>query len=295
MGKRPVIGVTMQHLGVTITPRLNGEPEKTMTQRPVIGVTTQTLHSIDGIPAGLPQSVVMNQRYYVAITLIGAAPILIPLLDDEPEALRGAYDVCDGILIPGGVDVDPGYFGEEPHHKLGRIDPSRDRTEMQLARWAVEDRKPILGLCRGLQVINVAAGGTLWQDLASQDGAFQKHDYFPTAGFERDHLAHEVDVVTTTKLGKFLESPRVPVNSMHHQGIKVLGNGLVASAVAPDGLIEGVEGETDAFLIGVQWHPEVFEMADPHIRHLFGGFIRASVAWAQKHGTARTVVHATQG
>ena len=122
MGKRPVIGVTMQHLGVTITPRLNGEPEKTMTQRPVIGVTTQTLHSIDGIPAGLPQSVVMNQRYYVAITLIGAAPILIPLLDDEPEALRGAYDVCDGILIPGGGAGAPRYLGDEPPPQHGRLE-----------------------------------------------------------------------------------------------------------------------------------------------------------------------------
>jgi hypothetical protein len=87
-------------LHVTVSDRHLDQPEKSMSQRPVIGVTTQTLHSIDGIPAGLPQSVVMNQRYYVAVTLIGAAPILIPLLDDEPEALRGAYDVCDGILIP---------------------------------------------------------------------------------------------------------------------------------------------------------------------------------------------------
>ncbi len=263
--------------------------------RPVIGLTTQTLHSIDGIPPALPASWVMNQRYFLAATMVGAVPWMIPLLDDDLMTLREIYERLDGILIPGGVDINPAEYGEAVRPECGNLDPARDRVELQLTRWAMEDGKPVLGLCRGLQVINVAAGGTLWQDLASQDGAFQKHDYFPTAGFERDHLAHEVDVVTTTKLSKFLESPRVPVNSMHHQGIKVLGNGLVASAVAPDGLIEGVEGETDAFLIGVQWHPEVFEMADPHIRHLFGGFIRASVAWAQKHGTARTVVHATQG
>ena len=283
MGKRPVIGVTMQHLGVTITPRLNGEPEKTMTQRPVIGVTTQTLHSIDGIPAGLPQSVVMNQRYYVPITLIGAAPILIPLLDDEPEALRGAYDVCDGILIPGGVDVDPGYFGEEPHPKLGRIDPSRDRTEMQLARWAVEDRKPILGLCRGLQVINVALGGSLYQDLEEQYPDAIKHDYFPNYGYERDHLAHDVTLAKGSRLRHLMELEHISVNSMHHQGIKTLAPALMASAVAPDGLIEAAELAGDHFCVGVQWHPEVVELSDPHTRHVFREFVSASGRFGGKH------------
>ena len=120
-------------------------------------MTTQTLQAIDGIPAGLPASVVMNQRYYEAVASAGGAPLLIPLLDDD-DALRAAYEACGGILIPGGVDMDPATYGEAPHEKLGRIDPARDRVELQLTRWAVEDRKPLLGLCRGLQVINVAAG-----------------------------------------------------------------------------------------------------------------------------------------
>ena len=247
-----------------------------MIRRPVIGVTTQTLHSIDGIPAGLPQSVVMNQRYYVAVAMVGAAPILIPLLDDEPEALRGAYDVCDGILIPGGVDVDPTCFGEEPHHKLGRIDTSRDRTEIQLAKWAVEDRKPLLGLCRGLQVINVALGGTLWQDLEEQYPNAIKHDYFPTYGFERDHLAHEVTITKGSRLRSLMELDQIPVNSMHHQGIKTLAPSLSPAAVAPDGLVEAAEIAGDNFCIGVQWHPEVFELTDPHTRHVFREFIEAS-------------------
>lgn len=251
-------------------------------QRPVIGVTTQTLHSIDGIPAGLPQSVVMNQRYYVAITLIGAAPILIPLLDDEPEALRGAYDVCDGILIPGGVDVDPEYFGEQPHAKLGRIDPSRDRTEMQLARWAVEDHKPILGLCRGLQVLNVALGGSLYQDLEEQYPDSIKHDYFPNYGYERDHLAHEVTLAKGSRLRHLMELDRISVNSMHHQGIKTLAPALTASAIAPDGLIEAAEVAGDHFCVGVQWHPEVFELTDPHTRHVFREFVSASARFGGK-------------
>ena len=256
-------------------------------KRPVIGLTTQTLHSIDGIPPALPASWVMNQRYFLAATMVGAVPWMIPLLDDDLGTLREIYERLDGILIPGGVDISPAEYGEAVRPECGNLDPARDRVELQLTRWAMEDGKPVLGLCRGLQVINVATGGSLWQDLASQGTSFQKHDYFPTAGFERDHLAHDVEVVASTKLKRYLESSRVPVNSMHHQGIKQLGNGLVASAIAPDGLIEAVEGADDAFLIGVQWHPEVFEMTDPHVRHLFGGFITASCDWRDAHAGAR--------
>lgn len=258
--------------------------------RPVIGLTTQTLHSIDGIPPALPSSWVMNQRYFLAATMVGAVPWMIPLLDDDLLTLREIYERLDGILIPGGVDISPLEYGEAVQPECGNLDPARDRVELQLTRWAMEEGKPVLGLCRGLQIINVANGGTLWQDLAAQGGVFEKHDYFPTAGYERDHLAHDVDVVENTKLKLYLESPRVGVNSMHHQGIKELGRDLVVSATAPDGLIEAIEGTGDAFLVGVQWHPEVFEMTDPHARHLFGGFIQASLAWRKQHDSASTVV-----
>ena len=243
--------------------------------RPLIGVTTQTLQAIDGIPEGLPQSVVMNQRYYHAAAMAGAAPVLIPLLDDI-EALRAIYERMDGILIPGGVDLDPATFGETPHEKLGRIDPARDRVEIQLAKWAVEDEKPVLGLCRGLQVINVALGGTLYQDLEAEYPNAIKHDYFPNYGFERDYLAHDVALVSGSRLEHALASPNIPVNSMHHQGIKVLASGLAPSATAPDGLIEAVESTDGNFVVGVQWHPEVFECDDPNTEHLFSAFLSAA-------------------
>lgn len=247
-----------------------------MSRRPLIGITTQTLQSIDGIPGGLPQSDVMNQRYYIAIALAGGAPLLIPLLDDEQEALEAAYQSCDGILIPGGVDMDPSHFGEAPHEKLGRTDPARDRVEMQVTRWAVRDRKPLLGLCRGLQVINVALGGSLYQDLEAQYPDAIRHDYFPTHGFDRSHLAHEVELARGSRLRSLMELDRIPVNSMHHQGIRTLAPALTACAVAPDGLIEAVESPDEHFLVGVQWHPEVFEMTDPHTRHVFHAFIEAA-------------------
>jgi putative glutamine amidotransferase len=243
--------------------------------RPTIGVTTQTLQAIDGIPAGLPMSVVMNQRYYEAVASAGGAPVLIPLLEDI-DALRATYDACAGILIPGGVDMDPATYGEPPHEKLGRIDPDRDRVELQLTRWCIEDRKPLLGLCRGLQVINVATGGTLFQDIEAQLAGAIRHDYFPTFGFERAHLSHDVAVLPSSRLRSLVDLDQLPVNSMHHQGVKRLGAGLVACAHAADGLVEGVESANGHWMVGVQWHPEVFEANDPHTRDLFRGFVDAA-------------------
>lgn len=246
--------------------------------RPIIGVTTQSLQAIDGIPPALPQSVVMNQRYYEVVAAAGASPVLIPLLDDE-AALRGAYDICDGILVPGGVDMDPSTYNEPPHEKLGNVDPIRDRVELTLARWAIADHKPLLGLCRGLQVINVAAGGSLYQDLEAEYTGAIKHDYFPTYGFTRDHLAHEVKVVPTSRLRSLVDQGDLPVNSMHHQGVKRVGAGLVPCAHAADGLVEAVESPNGHFLIGVQWHPEVFDARDPHTHGLFRGFVDAAKRW----------------
>ena len=244
-------------------------------KRPTIGVTTQTLQAIDGIPAGLPSSVVMNQRYYEAVASAGGAPVLIPLLEDV-DALRGVYDACAGIMIPGGVDMDPATYGETAHEKLGRIDPDRDRVELQLTRWCIEDKKPLLGLCRGLQVINVAAGGTLFQDIDAQLEGAIRHDYFPNYGFERDHVSHEVAVEPSSRLRSLVDLDQLPVNSMHHQGVKRLGKGLVACARAADGLIEAVESTNGHWMVGVQWHPEVFAADDPHTRDLFRGFVDAA-------------------
>lgn len=248
-------------------------------RRPTIGVTTQTLHSIDNIPAALPQSWVMNQRYLMAMSIVGAAPVMVPLFDDDIETLQAIYETLDGVLLPGGVDMNPASYGEAATGLCGALDPARDRVELQLVRWAIEDRKPVLGLCRGLQVINVALGGTLYQDIAAQRDGSVKHDYFPTMGFERDHLAHPVEITGGSRMHALFESHEISVNSMHHQGIKLLAPALVATALAPDGLIEGVESADNHFLVGVQWHPEMLEMSDPHERHMFGEFAKASREW----------------
>lgn len=244
--------------------------------RPVIGITTQTLHSIDGIPGDLPASWVMNQRYFHAVTAVGGVPWMVPLLDDDLATLREIFHRLDGVLIPGGVDMDPATFGERPHPRLGRIDPARDTVEVTLARWSIEAGKPLLGLCRGIQVLNVAMGGSLYQDVEAERPGSIKHDYFPTAGFERDHLAHEVAVAEGSRLAQAVGTGRVAVNSMHHQGIRTLAPGLVPTAVAPDGLVEAVESANGQFLVGVQWHPEALMDRHPAMHRLFESFIRAA-------------------
>jgi putative glutamine amidotransferase len=254
-------------------------------RRPVIGIPTQTLQAIEGIPPSLPASWVMNQRYFLAVTAAGGVPWMIPLLHEDTATLREIYDRLDAIVLPGGVDLDPSTYGEAAHPRCGRVDPARDQVELQLARWAIEDRKPLLGLCRGIQVINVALGGTLWQDIETQIPQALKHDCWPSAGFGRDHLAHPVELAANSRLRELLQRESLQVNSMHHQAIRRLSPRLVATAMAPDGVVEGIEvSGGDQFLMGVQWHPVVFDPTDVSTRRLFREVITA----ANGYGSGRS-------
>lgn len=248
-----------------------------MSVRPLIGVPTQTLQAIDDIPEGLPHSWVMNHRYFTALTYVGAAPIMIPLLAQDDDALRAMYERLDGVFLAGGVDVDPSSYKEDKLDVCGRTDPDRDYVELLLAKWAMEDGKPLFGVCRGLQVINVACGGSLVQDVEHALPRAIKHDYFPTQGFARDYLAHQATVQSGSQLADIFDAETIHVNSMHHQGIKQLGNGLRATVEAPDGLIEAVEGTGESFVIGVQWHPEMLVEADDGTRRLFEAFCEAAL------------------
>jgi putative glutamine amidotransferase len=246
-----------------------------MRRRPIIGIPTQTLHAMDGIPKGLPESWVMNQRYSRVVAAAGGLPVMIPLLEDE-DTLRALYDRMDGVLIPGGVDLDPTNYGETPLPTCGRLDPARDRVELRFARWAIAEGKPFFGLCRGLQIVNVALGGTLYQDIAAQRSDAIKHDYFPTAGYSRDHLAHSVTVTSGSRLDALVGTAPLRVNSMHHQAVKGLAPGLAPTAMAPDGLIEALESTDQQFVLGVQWHPESLTERDPRMQRLVAGFVEAA-------------------
>lgn len=244
-----------------------------MTGRPLIGLPTQTLNAI---PGELPDCWVMSQRYVLTLTSVGAVPYIIPLLDDE-TTLRAIYETLDGLFLCGGVDVGPGTYGHSKHQLCGRIDDARDRTELRLVHWAMEDNKPVFGVCRGIQVINVAHGGTLHQDIAFEIEGAMKHDYFPVQGrYERDLLSHSVNVDTESRIGELLGVRSIKVNSMHHQALDRVGRGLVPTAWAPDGIIEAVESQNGHYMMGVQWHPEELASTDPRMRRLFRQFIRES-------------------
>jgi putative glutamine amidotransferase len=246
--------------------------------RPVIGIATQ---SLEPIPGRLPACWVMGQRYVRALAEVGAVPFLLPLLRDDIATLRAAYNRLDGIFLTGGVDIDPSNYGESRHEQCDHGDPDRDWTEIQLIRWALADCKPVFGVCRGIQAMNVACGGSLYQHVPEQYPAAIKHDCFPTATeYTRDYLAHPVHVESESRLGRLLGKHDLPVNSMHHQGIKRLAPGLTATAFAPDGLIEAVERTDAPFCIGVQWHPEELAPAHPPMRALFTAFVDAAMPQA---------------
>ena len=254
--------------------------------RPLIGVPTQTLQAIDGIPEGLPHSWVMNHRYLTALASVGGAPVLLPLLDRDEAALRAVYARLDGLFIAGGVDLDPASYGEARHEATGRTDAARDAVELALARWALEDGMPIFGVCRGMQILNVVRGGSLVQDTTLLLPGALKHDYFPTEGYERDFLAHTVKPLTGSRIATVFGGADVDVNSMHHQGVERMGSDLVATAHATDGLIEALEGTGDAWVMGVQWHPEMLIDQDPATRRLFEAFIAASASYAERRAWA---------
>lgn len=247
--------------------------------KPLIGVPTQTLQAIDGIPPDLPHSWVMNHRYFTALAATGAAPVMVPLLVRDESVLRGIYDGLDGVFLAGGVDVDPATYHEPRAALCGRTDLDRDHVEVLFAQWARADGKPVFGVCRGLQIINVAAGGSLYQDCTDYEGSL-KHDYFPTAGYARDYLAHTVQVHAGTRLHEIFDADDVAVNSMHHQGLKQIAAGLVPSATAPDGLIEALEAPGEAFCVGVQWHPEMLVDSDAGTRRLFEAFVAAAASYS---------------
>jgi putative glutamine amidotransferase len=220
----------------------------------------------------------MGHTYVEALRSVGAVPWLIPLLPHDPETMREIFHRLDGVFLTGGVDVDPARYGEDRHPLCGSLDPDRDAIELMLLQHAQQRNLPVLAVCRGIQILNVAHGGTLYQDVADQVPAALKHDYFPTTENPncRDYLAHEITVVPDSRLGEILGDTIVSVNSMHHQAIKDLAPALRPTAYAPDGIIEAVEVHGQPFVVGVQWHPEELVQTHPGMKRLFSQFVAAA-------------------
>lgn len=237
---------------------------------PIVGVPS---HSYDRVLDGTyPPSFLMTQVYIQRLGLAGAAPIIVPLLRSD-DALRAIYERLDGLFLAGGVDVDPSYYGESPHPKLGDVNRDRDRVELALLRWALEDDMPILAVCRGIQVLNVAAGGTLYQDIEAQVPHAIRHNYHKVK--PRNYRAHEVTVEPGSRLSTVMGTQAISVNSLHHQAVKDVAPTFRATARAVDGIIEGIEGLNGHFAVGVQWHPEALAEEDAAMQALFDRFVDA--------------------
>jgi len=234
---------------------------------PLVGLPTLAIP-----PGPKPPRFGINQSYVRALAAAGCAPVLIPLLDDD-ERLRAIYDRLDGIVFPGGADIAPQEYGEEPIGDLNVVEAPRDRTELTLARWAFADDLPTLGICRGQQVLNVALGGSLWQDLRHQDVTSVEHS--DADGRARTALTHRVRLDPNSRLAQLIDETTVEVNSLHHQAVKTVAPPLTVTGTSPDGVIESLESADRRFLIAVQWHPE--ELDDlPWVRRLFAGFADAA-------------------
>jgi len=241
-----------------------------MMHRPLIGVTMGREKSQRFFGLNL---FIMNQTYVRTLEQLGALPVMIPLHMTE-ASLRGIFERLDGLFLPGGEDIDPANYGAERHDLLGATDKERDRTELLLTRWAVEMGMPVLGVCRGAQMINVACGGTLYQDILSERPDLAKHDYFPPS-YERFRISHPIDIEADSLLAHAMGQIH-EVNSMHHQGIDRIGYGLRVVARADDGLPEALEAPALPYIVGVQWHPEELAKTDQMSANLFYDFVCAA-------------------
>ncbi len=212
----------------------------------------------------------MLPGYMEGVRQEGGLPLMLPLTDD-PGEIRQLADLCDGFLFTGGQDVSPSVYGEETLPCCGETSAARDAMEIALLSAALEQGRPLLGICRGIQLINAALGGTLYQDLDSQlPGAAAHHQSPPY-----DAPAHTVTVLRDTPLHDLLRCDRLAVNSYHHQGVKTTAPGLSVMASAPDGLTEGVWLPDYPFCWAVQWHPEFSYETDPNSRAVFRAFVDA--------------------
>jgi putative glutamine amidotransferase len=241
--------------------------------QPLIGVTAG--ETINQLYPHAPAVQGQSYTYIDATARAGGAPLILPLTEDK-KILRRLYEQCQGILLSGGNDLDPAAYGERPTDKTIDFSTKRDRQEVQLLKWALEDDKPVLAICRGMQLLNVAQGGTLYQDISAELPAAETHDI--SAEKKREsRIVHSLRIKPDSKLAKLLGVTELGANAYHHQAVKKLGHDLVITAWAEDDVIEAIEVPDRRFVIGVQSHPESLEASiEPRWRRLFKGFVEAA-------------------
>jgi putative glutamine amidotransferase len=248
--------------------------------RPLIVVTTTTR------PGGdhqLPQ-VNLNLQYVAAVEDPGGTALLLTP-GHHPESVKQLVGMAHALVLTGGEDVDPARYGQAPHPELGTVNPPRDQVEFAALEAALERRMPVLAICRGCQVLNVGMGGTLFQDLPSQRPGRVHHEQ--TAPW--NHRWHHAAVQADSGLRRIFGVDELFINSFHHQAVDALAPGLVATVVAEDGVVEGVEAPDYPWVYGVQWHPERGEAQAPHDqrdpdRRLFWALVQAAREFGETDG-----------
>ena len=237
-----------------------------ISSQPLIGITSSLTRNRAG---SLIYQV--GQAYVNAIEKAGGTVLILPITQSD-ATLESLISQLDGILFSGGGDITLKHFNGAPHPQVYGVQPERDEFEFQLLERSLASDIPLLAICRGIQILNVAFGGDLYTHIADQVEGALKHDWFP--GYPRDKIAHNVKLQPNSKLHKVFNQDMIDVNSLHHQGIARVGDGLAATAFAPDGLVEGLEVKDSNFAVGVQWHPECLPN-DPQMQKLFTAFISA--------------------
>jgi putative glutamine amidotransferase len=236
--------------------------------RPLIGIPCRPL-----IRAETGRPIYANNRAYVhAVESAGGLPILIPMINDL-NILTALLSRLDGLLLPGGMDLHPSRYGEEVHPLTEVADLELDEFEITLASWAFQQDIPVLGICRGMQLINIVLGGTLFQDISNQypNSIAHSHRHLP-----HTHLAHHINVEPGSRMEAILGAREVKVNSLHHQAIKDPGKGVRVTGHAPDGVPELIEVSGYRFVMAAQSHPEEIYTIEPAFKRLFSAFVQAS-------------------
>ena len=240
---------------------------------PLIGITAD-LSSVPakGTNPTQESTLFLPQRYCRAIQEVGGIPLILPPIASQ-RGLRRILQHLDGMLISGGnFDIHPSYYGEKPIRALGEIKKDRTEFELELVDLSLKEDLPLLGICGGAQAINVALGGSLYQDIATQLPNATQHEQ----GTKKDKGGHPILIHSGTRLRQIIQRQTLEVNTTHHQAVRRVGKGLVVNATTEDGLIEGLESSNHRFVLGVQWHPEILARKVPSQRRIFSSFISAS-------------------